>query len=636
MVSKQNKLKSPQPPLIRGAKSRFFPPLLRGARGDSTKICVLNKTLQTSSKFILLGLLTIYGTSLKARAQNIPQNEISNPVTPPQPQTPEPLLPQEELELLQIPPELNKPEQKFDDSIQITVERFDFEGSTIYNQERLREVIKEFTKTKQSISYTQLLQAASKITNLYITEGYATSGAYIPEQTLTGCFVGQNNKNCVVKIQIIEGSLQEVRITKDQTSTKQLNNDYVRARLELGIGKPLNIRRLQEALQLLQQNPLIDSISAELSAGTIPGTNLLKVTYKEANTDRIKIIADNSRNPSVGSFRRGVEIEQANLLGFGDSLNIGYNNTDGSNGIDASYTIPINPRNGTISLSFNSTFNNIIEPPFDSLDIESNSRNYEITLRQPIVQNARKEFTQELALGLTLSRRESDTSVLGVNFPISVGADARGNTRISALRFFQEWRRSSFQEVLLARSQFSVGVGAFNATINNEAPDSRFFAWRGQLQWLRLLGSETSNPRVTPRLLVRSDVQIADRAIVPLEQFTLGGIFSARGYRQDALFSDNGIFVSTDLQLPVYSTNSGENVLQVIPFVDFGTTWNNGNESNRNSINTLASVGLGLQWRMGERFSARVDYGIPLIEIESRDRTWQERGLYFTMQYNPF
>lgn len=32
------------------------------------------------------------------------------------------------------------------------------------------------------------------------------------------------------------------------------------------------------------------------------------------------------------------------------------------------------------------------------------------------------------------------------------------------------------QEVFLARSQFSVGLGAFNATINSEAPDSRFFA----------------------------------------------------------------------------------------------------------------------------------------------------------------
>ncbi|RUS99204.1 hypothetical protein DSM106972_079060 [Dulcicalothrix desertica PCC 7102] len=583
---------------------------------------------------VVLGFVVLSNTYLFARAQNIPPVEVPNPVVP-TPPTPEPLLPQEEL--LRIFPDSPTPEQNLDNVTgRITIERFDFDGSNIFSNQRLRQEIQEFTNTKQPITFTQLLQAASKITNLYIKEGYVTSGGYIPEQTLTGCFVkSQGAKSCVVKIQIIEGSLQELRITREPTNSKQLNDSYVRSRLELGIAKPLNIRRLREALQLLQQNPLIESISAELSAGTIPGTNLLKVTFREASTGNIGIILDNSRNPSVGSFRRGVEIEEANLTGLGDRLNIGYDNTDGSNGINASYTVPINSRNGTIGFSYSKTSNNIIEPPFKDLDIESNSRNYEISLRQPVVQNARAEFTQELALGLTLSRRESDTSVLGVDFPISVGADARGNTRISALRFFQEWRRSSFQEVFLARSQFSVGVGAFNATINNSAPDSRFFAWRGQLQWLRLLGSKSNNPRVTPRLLVRSDVQLANTALVPNEQFTLGGIFSARGYRQDALFSDNGVFVSADLQLPIYSTASGDNVLRLIPFVDVGTTWNSGSESTLDT-NTLASVGLGLQWQMGEQFNARLDYGIPLVNIDAREKTWQEKGFYFTLQYNPF
>jgi hemolysin activation/secretion protein len=569
-----------------------------------------------------LGLLAASGIYLSARSQNIPPVQIPNRE---QPQTPELLLPQEEL--LQILPSApNLPEQNLDISGIINVKRFDFVGNTkeVFSQERLRQELTEFTNT--DISFPQLLQAASKITALYIKEGYVTSGAYIPEQTLTGS---------VVKIQIVEGSLQEVRIAREQTSSRRLNDDYVRSRLNLATAKPLNVRHLQEALQLLQLDPLIKKISAELSAGTTPGTNLLKVQIEEENSFSTQIIADNSRNPSIGSFRRGLEIKQANLTGLGDSLNIAYNNTDGSNAIDTTYTIPINPHNGTISFSYSNTFSNIIEPPFDDLDIESNYRNYELTVRQPIVQNANNKFTQELALGLTLTRRESDTSILGVNFPISVGADAQGNTRISALRFFQEYKQNSFQQVLIARSQFSLGVGAFDATINDKAPDSRFFAWRGQLLWLRLLGLETDNPRVTPKLLLRSDVQLASRAIVPLEQFTLGGIFSVRGYRQDAVFSDNGVFVSADLQLPIYNTDRGKNVLQLIPFVDIGTAWNSSGRNTPNP-NTLASVGLGLQWEMGERFKARLDYGIPLTDINSRDRTWQEKGLYFSMQYNPF
>jgi len=47
-----------------------------------------------------------------------------------------------------------------------------------------------------------------------------------------------------------------------------------------------------------------------------------------------------------------------------------------------------------------------IERPFNFLDIESASRYYELSLRQPVFQTPSKEF----ALGLTASRRESKAS----------------------------------------------------------------------------------------------------------------------------------------------------------------------------------------------------------------------------------
>ncbi|HEY9692993.1 MAG TPA: ShlB/FhaC/HecB family hemolysin secretion/activation protein [Oculatellaceae cyanobacterium] len=570
-------------------------------------------------------LLIINGITLSVRSQNIPQNQNIIPPTPNPTRTPPPLLSPEQL--LEISPTApTTPEQIQNLPGKIQVNRFDFIGNTPENfsQEKLRQELEGFTD--KEITFPQLLQAASQITNLYIREGYITSGAYIPEQTITGG---------VVKIQIVEGSLQDIRITREVTSSKLLNDRYVRSRLNLATSKPLNINRLQEALQLLQQDPLIAKLSAELSAGTIPGTNLLTVKIFEANPNSINIIADNSRNPSVGSFRRGLEFQRANLLGIGDKLNIAYDNTDGSNAINTSYTIPINPRNGTISFNYSNTGSNIIEPPFNELDIDANSRNYEITLRQPIAQNANQNFTQEIALGLTLARRESDTSVAGVGYPISLGADTQGNTRISALRFFQEWTRSSLQQVFVTRSQFSLGVGALDATINNQDPDSRFLAWRGQFLWLRLLNFQTNQPRVARRFLLRTDVQLANQELVPLEQFTLGGIFSVRGYRQDALFSDNGVFLSGELQLPIYSTNNQQNILQLIPFVDMGTVWNSSSRDAPNT-NTLASLGLGLQLQVNENFTARLDYGIPLVNLDSRERTWQEQGLYFSLRYNPF
>jgi len=230
-------------------------------------------------------------------------------------------------------------------------------------------------------------------------------------------------------------------------------------------------------------------------------------------------------------------------------------------------------------------------------------------------------------VSLSASRLESETSLRGDPFFLSQGADEQGRTRISALRFFQEWMQRNTRQVIAARSQFNLGVDAFDATVNAEQPDSRFLSWQGQAQWVRLLAPETL-------LLVRGNLQLSMTSLVPLEQFSLGGLQSVRGYRQDLLLTDNGAFASAEIRLPILRIPKGNAVLQVAPFVDIGSTWNTGRAAA--DTNSLASVGLGLVWQQSDRFTARLDYGIPLVSVSSTNRTWQENGLYFSVFYNPF
>jgi hemolysin activation/secretion protein len=491
----------------------------------------------------------------------------------------------------------------------ITIERFEFEGNTAISDEDLAKVTESFTK--RSISFAELFQARSAVTQLYLDRGYITSGALIPPQTLDGG---------VVKIQVIEGGLEGINIT----GTRRLNPDYIRSRIAIATNKPLNRERLLEALQLLQLNPLIQNLSAELSAGTEPGLSLLEVKVTEAKTRSVQLQVNNNRAPSVGTVEGRIQFNQANLTGAGDSLIVGYSHTEGSNGGDLSYTLPINPRNGTVSFSFGTTYSNVVEPPFDRIDINAKSRYYEFTYRQPIFQTP----TQEFAYGLTFSRQESATTLLEIPFPLSLGADDEGRTRISALRFFQEWTKRNSREVIAARSQFSFGLNAFDSTINAEAPDSQFFAWRGQAQWVRLLAPDTL-------FLVRGDVQLADRALVPLEQIGLGGQQTIRGYRQDLLLTDNGALISAEARFPILRIPKWNTLVQLAPFVDLGTGWNNSGRPDPDP-GFLASIGLGLQMQITDRITARLDYGIPLVSVDSSDRTWQENGFYFSIVATPF
>ncbi|MEH2214808.1 MAG: ShlB/FhaC/HecB family hemolysin secretion/activation protein [Nostoc sp.] len=582
------------------------------------------------SMFLLLS--STYLSPLKAQAvdttqlptsdfilsQQIPPPQDIQPPTPsplPSPEVPQPLPPPAEL----LPPSAPTPTPdtplpgNFPQTI--VVERFEVVGSTVFSAQELALATAEFTK--RPISLTEVYQARSKITELYVKNGYITSGAYIPPQTI---------QSGVLKIQVVEGKLEDIQVT----GTRRLNPNYVRSRLAIATSPPLNRQRLLEALQLLQLNPLIQNVTAELSAGSRTGTSLLEVKISEAKTFSGQIVLDNGRSPSVGSFRRGLRLNEANLLGLGDGLSVGYTNTDGSNSFDAGYTLPLNPRNGTLTFNYGTTSSNVIEPPFDFLDIESASRYYELTFRQPIIQTPTQEFT----LGLTASRRESDISSLlqreGVPASeLSPGADDRGRTRVSALRFFQEWTSRNSREVIALRSQFSLGIDVLNATVNQDAPDSRFFAWQGQAQWARLLAPQTL-------LLLRLNTQLASTKLLPIEQFGLGGQDSIRGYRQDYLLTDNGTFVSAEVQVPILRFPQINSTLQVIPFVDFGVGWNTSGKDNPDR-NTLAAVGLGLRWAQGDRFTVRLDWGIPLVSVNnSNERTLQENGLYFSLLYNPF
>jgi hemolysin activation/secretion protein len=163
-----------------------------------------------------------------------------------------------------------------------------------------------------------------------------------------------------------------------------------------------------------------------------------------------------------------VQAREANSLGRGDSASWIYTNTQGSNPVDFRYTLQLNAPNGTVSFQLSPSKSNIARPPLDALHIEASSRTYELTYRQPIVQNPRRE----IAIGISVRRGERETSLLGKDVPLSLLADAGGRTRVAALRLFQDFTQR--REVLAVRSQFTLGVGAFGATVSSSDPETQF------------------------------------------------------------------------------------------------------------------------------------------------------------------
>lgn len=329
----------------------------------------------------------------------------------------------------------------------------------------------------------------------------------------------------------------------------------------------------------------------------------------------------NNQSPSIGSLETNLLVVHDNLLGFGDRLSGQYSFTEGLDNYDLNYTIPINARDGTLSWRYNSSNSHIIQNQFRDLGIRSATQTISFSVRQPIF----KAPESELALSLGLDFRRSQTFLLNdIPFSFSVGAE-NGESKIAVIRFSQDWVDRRLQRTLAAHSQFSFGIDAFDATINDIGTDGRFFSWLGQFQWVQSL-----SPRTV--LVARIDAQITPDSLLPLERFSIGGVNTVRAYPQNQLVADNGVISSLELRIPL--TNNPNALLVLAPFVEIGTVWNN-QDPDPNPA-TIASLGLSGHWQIGSGWDLRLDYGIPLIQVNKQGNSLQENGFSFLLRYQPF
>jgi hemolysin activation/secretion protein len=512
-----------------------------------------------------------------------------------------------------------EPQNKLSSGIRVHVREFRFKGNTVFPDSQLSELLKAFAG--REVAFEDLEEARRLLTLKYVNAGYINSGAVLDDQDVS---------KGVITFRLVEGGLSQVNVH----GNRWLSTGYITNRLQPDRGRPLDLNQLQDQLQLLRFNPNVSQINAELQPGAAPGEGILDVHLRDNQPFRLGIDVDNHRPPSVGSEEVTLFAADQNVTGHSDDLEFSYgiaHSTEGggwefsgSDNLGGSYTVPFTSRETTFSVFGDKSDTSIFEQPFNTLDIKSETTSYGLAFRHPLV----RKPSREIAVGLIAERRENFSTLLGEPFDLSPGA-VRGEMSVSVLRFFQEWFERNQDRVLAVRSTFNFGLNVLGATESGHEPDAQFFSWLGQCQYVqRLFGSAN-------QLILRTHAQITTDPLLAVEQLSVGGAETVRGYRENQLVRDQGVVSSVEFRVPIIYDRYGNGLVQLAPFFDYGGAWNI--DARSPTPTSIYSTGIGLLLVPNRHLNCELYWGHPFVHIDnSGQKDIQDLGIHFKVVVQAF
>jgi hemolysin activation/secretion protein len=513
----------------------------------------------------------------------------------------------------QVPPAPQAPAagKTLRESPRARIERIRFEGNRALGEAELAAIAAPYEG--RLLQAEDLEELRLEVTRRYVAAGFLNSGAVIPDQAISGG---------VLAVRIVEGRLAATEVTGEHA----FQPGYLEERLAAGAGYPLNVNRLQEAMQLMLQDGAVERINAELVPGERPGEAVLRTRVREAPRHRVEIAALNNRPANLGEPTGEVRFLARNSTGWNETLAATYARTQGNDEYSLSASLPFTAHDDALFVRAGRNYGSVVEPPFDRIGLASVSETLEVGASHPVV----RALDRSLVATLSLQRSRTTTYVLDEPFPVLPGSED-GRMRISAVRAALEGVHRAADTVVAARFALGIGLDAMSSTIHADTrlPDSQFVSGMGQVQAVARLADGAG------QVVARADFQLASQRLASSEQFPVGGMASVRGYRENTLIRDSGLAASLEyrrevarLPVPWLATSSADGALQLAAFVDGGAGRDKGGQTD-----TLASVGGGLRWAGGGGLEAIVYKAFPLRSEPPGDETLQDRGIHFRIGF---
>jgi hemolysin activation/secretion protein len=460
-------------------------------------------------------------------------------------------------------------------NIPLKVNKYIFEDATIFTTQELNQIAGSIKKTN---SLADVYMVAQEITKKYRVEGYILSKAIIPEQ---------NIEDGIVKVQIIEGFIDNIEVKGSKFIEKLLNKQSI---LD---SKPLKADVLERALLNLRDIPGVKLSSVLRPSASIGASHLIINIENTSHSGGVKL--DNHGTKFMGPLRTTIDLSLNSPFNGGEHISFtGMLMSDKANqknkelksyNIDSSFPIGIDGTRFGISHS-----HSVVNPghTMKDLEVESTNNNWSLSLSHPIIRSR----VQSLKVQMGFDYKNLYTDLLGSEYSkdrirsfntnvIYDYADNLGGSNLISFKVDKGLDSDSATQknsLLSTKPEASPSYTKFSGRL---ARDQSFSKW---------CDSDLCNKF---SLFASTNWQFSDEPLFSSEEFSVGGRVFGKAYDLGEITGDKGIAANIELH---YKDASGLFNYDLYSFLDFGTIRNVdiADKGTDNEKQTIRSFGIGV------------------------------------------
>lgn len=391
-------------------------------------------------------------------------------------------------------------------------------GNSTLPEAAVEEVVYPFLGAGKTTSDVEAARAA--LEQRYRAAGYATVFVDIPEQKVS---------NGIVRLRVAEGRLDRVRIT----GTRYFSNGQIRAALPaLASGQVPLLPEVQAQLGALNRATADRSIIPVLKAGHMPGTVDVELKVKDTLPLHGSLEVNDRYTANTTRLRVNASLSYDNLFQRQHSLALQYQ-TAPQNRKDVqanvvSYSFPLHAwGNSTVVLYGVDSQTDIAT--LGTLSVIGTGQIYGLKLLHSLPGN--EAFFQSMSLGV-------DYKDLLENIRLSATEEFK--TPIRYLNWNGGWTGNFRGPHTVSSLNATLGFGV-RGIINRFAEfENKRFKGAPSFVNLRLAAQQTRDLSASLQLFGRISAQFTEHPLVNSEQFSIGGVDTARGYFESSELGDLG------------------------------------------------------------------------------------------------